>query len=91
MRGGETTSFASKRELPYFFSNTQRDGNGRDAFICRLPLKWTVSITREEHVLYIIFSSEYKSSWKKTPVSGVLHDDWSQSTECGRVQLNTAL
>lgn len=42
-------------------------------------------------MLYIILSSEYKSSWRKTPVSGVLHDDWSQSTECGRVQLNAAL
>lgn len=38
---------------------------GRDAFICRLPWKWTVSITTEEHMLYIILSSEYKSSLER--------------------------
>lgn len=42
-----------------------RGGNGRDAFICRLPLKWTVSITAEEHMLCIRLSFEYKSSWKE--------------------------
>lgn len=58
---GKNLSFASKRGLPYF-SQTQRkkgeargrDGNGRDAFIYRFALKWTRSITREEHMLYII-------------------------------------
>lgn len=90
---GKTSSFASKTELPYF-SQTHRErkekergrgGNGRDAFICRLPLKWTVSITTEEHMLYIKLSSEYKSS-RERPVSRVLQKDWSQSTECSKGQ-----
>lgn len=60
-----------------------RGGNGRDAFICRLPLKWTVSITAEAHMLCIRLSFEYKSSW---PASWVLQEDWSQSTECTQGQ-----
>lgn len=63
-----------KERTPIFLSNTERKekrrkerggGSGRDAFICRLPLKWTVSITAEEHMLYIILSFEYKSSWRE--------------------------
>lgn len=37
-----------------------RDGNGRTAFI--FTSEKTVRFTRQEHVLDIIFSSEYKSS-----------------------------
>lgn len=64
-----------KERTPIFLSNTERKeerrkergrgGSRRDAFICRLPLKWTVSITAEEHMLYIILSFEYKSSWRE--------------------------
>jgi len=68
---GKTSSFASKRELPYFFQThiygqeKKRNGSekGRGAFICRFLLKWTVSLAAEEHVLCIIHSFEYKSSW----------------------------
>lgn len=56
---------------------------GRDAFISRLPLKWTVSITRIEHMLYIILSSEYKSSWKRGSRAGSFR-------KIGHSQLNAA-
>lgn len=52
-----------------------RDGNGRAAFIFRLPLK-TVSFTRQEHVLDIIFSSEYKSSCVLRPSQRLVTLSW---------------